>query len=407
MKRYQAEDDVELLESLEEATLVPNPQKQAPNARKLASVRDFGRRHLPEAGGCLRWDRPAAELSALVPAREFEPHRANPPGVAKIRLPGRVVRVGRLEVLPTRSGMAAGTLLEIGPDYWRVATSSADVVVAKLSGLTGEPVVAGDLARELRLSATEVLPVLSEQDARVLEEVYAAAAEHEEVWVHQLERYRLLSLPFAGPASGKVRWRVSPWREIEALAGLDPTPRVEHLLAVWVLYLARTTGETKIQLGWGAEVPRSPLLAGLLAPVVPLEVEIDLDRTFAEVRPDIVEVCARAMAAGSYRQDLLTQVPQLRRIEELRRPFPWDVAVGVIEGGSGDWSKDVDRGALGGTVTLQIRAGDGAARWIHDPARVASEQVERMTGHLATLAWEALNPASREVSVRRLNLLPR
>ncbi|TSE07844.1 hypothetical protein C1D09_018195, partial [Mesorhizobium intechi] len=401
MKFYQAADEgwAELLEGPEEATLTPD-------AEKMATGRDFGRRRFPEAGRFLLWDRPAAELSALVPGLEFEPHRADPRRAAKIRLPGRMVRVGRLVVLSARSGMPAGTLLEIGSDYWRVATGSTDVLVAELSGLAGEPVVGGDVARELRLSATDMLPVLSEQDARVLEEAYEAAAEHDQFWVQQLERYRPLPLPFAGPESGEMGWQASPWRKVEALARFDPTPRVEHLLAVWVLYLARITGETKIQFGWEAEVARSPLLAGLFAPAVPLDVEIDLNRTFAQVKPSIVDAFVRATAAGSYTRDLLVQVPQLRRIEALRRTLPWDMAVSVIEGKNGCWSNDADHGALGATVTLYARAGDGAVRWIYDPARVAPEQVERMTGHLATLASETLNPALREVPAKHINLLP-
>ncbi|WP_217578906.1 hypothetical protein, partial [Mesorhizobium sp. GbtcB19] len=253
---------------------------------------------------------------------------------------------------------------------------------------------------------TRKLPVLSAQDARLVKQVHEAAAGPEEAWLHQLERYRSLTLPFARPASGEVRWQAGPWRKIEVLAGLDPAARVQHLLALWALYLARITGETEIRLGWGAEEPRSPLLAEMAAPVVPLEVEIDLDRTFAKVKLDVIEACERAAAAGSYAWDLLMRAPHLRRVEELRRPRPWDIAVNVIGDRAGRSSAEFDSQALGAVVTLQVRAQDGAMRWIHDPARIASGQVDRMTAHLETLAWEALNPGSRESPVRRLNLLP-
>jgi hypothetical protein len=57
-------------------------------------------------------------------------------------------------------------------------------------------------------------------------------------------------------------------------------------------------------------------------------------------------------------------------------------------------------------VTLQIRARDGAGRLFHDAARLAPEQVERMTGHLLQLAQAALEPTAQEVPVRQLSMLP-
>ncbi|OJY68027.1 MAG: hypothetical protein BGP09_27615, partial [Rhizobium sp. 60-20] len=360
-------------------------------------------RPLPEAGGFLQWDRSAAHLSTLVSALQ-SPHHGGPRVSAKIRLPGRAVRVGRLEVLPTRSGCAAGTLLEIGAYYWRVATGSTDVVVADLSELTGKLQAAGDLARELQLYPNEVLPTLSREDVQVLDEAYQTAAAYEDFWLRALEGYCPLSI--SGHASGEPLWRGSPWQRIDALAKLDPALRVESILAAWAVYLARTNSEMTIQFGWKAQVPRSPLLEGLLASVVPMEVEIDADQSFAEVRSEIAEACKRAVSAGSYVRDLLMQVPQLRRIAELRRAFPWDFGIAIIGDDSRPKSEIADQGVVGGVLTLQIRASDGALRWIYDQTKLSDEQTERMSRHLVVLAEEALSQGVSVGPVGRLNLLP-
>ena len=151
-------------------------------------------------------------------------------------------------------------------------------------------------------------------------------------------------------------------------------------------------------------MPSSPLLEGMVAVVVPLEMEIGLDRRFAEVRAEVVEACRRATEAGNHGQDLIVRYPQLRRVAALRRLRPWDLAVGVVHDEQA--ARRAGHEALGGVVTLQIRARDGALRWFHDAARLVPEQVERMTGHVLELAQAALEPAAQEVSARSLNMLP-
>lgn len=71
----------------------------------------------------------------MVRALDFGNHHPNPLGLPKILLADRVVRVGQLEITTQRSRAAPGTLLEIEPGRWRVATGSEDVIV----GRAGQP----------------------------------------------------------------------------------------------------------------------------------------------------------------------------------------------------------------------------------------------------------------------------
>ncbi|MBB4233408.1 methionyl-tRNA formyltransferase, partial [Rhizobium mongolense] len=94
----------ELLTGLESGKLTADPQA-------LVDRSYFPRRRRPDAAGCLRWDRSAQDLSATTRALNFGPYHPNQMCLPKALLDDEVVTVRRLEVLPQRSGLPAGSLL--------------------------------------------------------------------------------------------------------------------------------------------------------------------------------------------------------------------------------------------------------------------------------------------------------
>ncbi|MBB4233402.1 methionyl-tRNA formyltransferase, partial [Rhizobium mongolense] len=106
LKCYEAaiEGFLELLTDLAKGELTAYPQA-------LVSRSYFPRRRRPDAAGCLRWDRSAQDLSAMTRALNLGPYHPNPLGLPKALLDDEVVTVRRLEVLPQRSGLPAGSLL--------------------------------------------------------------------------------------------------------------------------------------------------------------------------------------------------------------------------------------------------------------------------------------------------------
>ena len=77
---------------------------------------------------------PADRIDAFCRALDFGP-QANPVGVPKIWIGSELYAVSRLEICDSRSGVLAGTVIQIGDGFLRVATGTADVVLRN-----GEPV---------------------------------------------------------------------------------------------------------------------------------------------------------------------------------------------------------------------------------------------------------------------------
>ncbi|MFD2055220.1 hypothetical protein ACFSQT_19855, partial [Mesorhizobium calcicola] len=118
-----------------------------------------------------------------------------------------------------------------------------------------------------------------------------------------------------------------------ALAELSPLDRTEYLVTAWLVYLARITGETDLQLGWtpASDGPQagSKAVKVLIAPVVPMEVTIDLAHDFEEMRKTVAAELAQLKAHAGFARDLIARCPTLRVAEALRLRRPWPIGITV------------------------------------------------------------------------------
>ncbi|MBT1517557.1 hypothetical protein KIP88_45625, partial [Bradyrhizobium sp. SRL28] len=380
----------ELLTGLAKGELTAYPQA-------LVSRSYFPRRRRPDAAGCLRWDRPAQDLSAMTRALNFGPYHPNPLGLSKAFVGDEVVTVSRLEVLPQRSGLPAGSLLEVHSSHWRVATGTEDVDVC-FGSSDGQVLDAQALARHSNLDEGGRLPILSEDEARSITASHELLAPSEEFWVQRLEQLRILQLPFLSlsVAEAPPRWQSSSWFIARALAKLLPHDRTEYLVTACLIYLARITGETELQLGW-TPVSDGPLAGSkavevLIASVVPMEVTVDLAHDFEEVRKAVAAECAQLREHGSFARDLIARCPALRGVEALQSHQPWPIGITITtDSGSvaGDLTTSQSAGAAlcGDLLTFEVSALDGSLRWHFDASRLEPKQIDRMTQHLQTLLY--------------------
>ncbi|MGY8635655.1 amino acid adenylation domain-containing protein [Bradyrhizobium sp. 14AA] len=220
-------------------------------------------------------------------------------------------------------------------------------------------------------------------------------APRESFWRQRLERFKSLQLPFVSfSPEVSPRWQSSAWLSPDALVELLPIDRTECVLAAFLIYLARITGESELQLGWEpAPKPRQAgLNAGeaLVASVVPMEVAIDLAHDFAQVHRVVAAECAVLRAHDSFAWDLIARCPALREIGMLRSCRPWPIGITIKDIGSSA-ADDLalrassDAAPCGDLLTLEIRVLDGSFRWHFDASRLPSTQIERMTTHLNNL----------------------
>ncbi|MEX2697607.1 amino acid adenylation domain-containing protein, partial [Rhizobium mongolense] len=409
LKCYEAaiEGFLELLTDLAKGELTAYPQA-------LVSRSYFPRRRRPDAAGCLRWDRSAQDLSAMTRALNLGPYHPNPLGLPKALLDDEVVTVRRLEVLPQRSGLPAGSLLEIHSSHWRVATGTQDVDVC-FGSSDGQALDARALARHSNLDEGGRLPILSDDEARSITAAHELLAPSEDFWRQRLEQLRILQFPFLSSCVAETppKRQSSSWFMASALAKLSPNDRTEYLVTAWLIYLARITGETELQLGWTPESDRSQAglkaVEVLIASVVPMDVTIDLAHDFEEVRKAVAAECAQLSEHASFARDLIARCPTLRGVEALRSHQPWPIGITITTDScsvAGDLTTSQSAGSApcGDLLTFEVCTQDGSFRWHFDASRLAPEQIDRMTQYLQTLLYGVTADAVQPV--RELDILP-
>ncbi|WP_271574391.1 AMP-binding protein, partial [Bradyrhizobium sp. CCBAU 11361] len=193
---------------------------------------------------------------------------------------------------------------------------------------------------------------------------------------------------------------------------MSPHDRTEYLVTAWLIYLARMTGETELQLGWtpasdGSQAG-SKAVGVLISSVVPMEVTIELADDFEEVRKAVAAECAQLRAHGSFARDLVARCPTLRGVEALRSKRPWPIGI-TIRTESSSLADDLMTShragpALCGDLLTFECASDGSFRWHFDASRLAPKQIDGMTQHLQTLLNGVMADAGQPVG--RINVLP-
>src|SRR5690606_39920835 len=119
--------------------------KVAPVAQNMAERTYFGRYRRPAAAQIVAWKRPAEEIEALVRALDFGRY-ANPLGLPKLLVNGEYALIARLEVLDVPSATPPGTVVEVGAQGIRIATTTRDVMIHELRTLIGQPLALADFA---------------------------------------------------------------------------------------------------------------------------------------------------------------------------------------------------------------------------------------------------------------------
>ncbi|HYW23280.1 MAG TPA: formyltransferase family protein, partial [Terriglobales bacterium] len=379
VKCYEAAIDsfAELLDGLAAGTL--RPREQDLGRRTL-----FGRDQRPPAACVLDWERPAAELSALVRALSAGDY-PNPLGTPKVRIGDELVAVGELEPLG-RSGALPGTVTGMGEGSIWVAAGDADVALRALSTLEGEPLDAAAVAERHRLAPGARLPLVGESAAE-LGELHEALARHEPDWTDRLSGLEPLQVPFARPVPGElcagfVASAVELPEDLRrAACGED------GLVAVVAAYLARLTDAGRFDVG----LDRAPLdgclagFDGMLARPLPLHVDVDLARPFAAAREAVGEELKRVRRRRGYLRDLRQRQPRLR---ERSAALPVVVAAG----------EPPCEPPPGTHLAIAVAGGGARLVWAHRPDVLDADSVARMQRQLLTFLTDLAGDPDRPLA---------
>src|SRR5690606_39195026 len=272
----------------------------------------------PAAAQIVAWKRPAEEIEALVRALDFGRY-ANPLGLPKLLVNGEYALIARLEVLDVPSATPPGTVVEVGAQGIRIATTTRDVMIHELRTLIGQPLALADFAAASDLRAGMQLPDLADSVADELTADHQAIVRHEAFWQQRLESLETIAAPYANRemSAGIVPLTVpvSPAH----LVGRGEVDDAAVLVAAFALYLARVSGSDRFDLGWRSRNrPRN--FEPLYAAYVPLRVAITATAStlaaLTEVLDDLAEVKKRRTYAG----DMLARYPELRTLRAAGGP---------------------------------------------------------------------------------------
>ncbi len=270
-----------------------------PRAQDLAARTFFGRRHRPDAHGCLDWRRAADANARLVRALDHGGY-PNPVAVGKVLLPdGAALAVGTAAVVD--GGTAApGTVLAVTAETVTVQGAAGALSCGALRHLDGAALRAGELA-ERGVVPGALLPVLDGARAGFLTALAAATAAGEDEAV-RAARLPPVAVPGASAEPGAHRGAVATVTLPAALR--------EHAAALWLAFVLRRTGRSELTVGvrWNGEAGAQPfVLPSTLRPL-----RVDLDWAWAKVLPALRQWLAVAAAAGPVARDLVLRRPDLR-----------------------------------------------------------------------------------------------
>ena len=305
----------ELIKALGDGRLRGVPQS-------LSERTYFAKHARPAAQACIDWTLPAEKIAAFVRSLDFGPY-PNPLEVPKVVSGGTVRLVPKLEVLPAFSESPPGTVLSVDGSSVRVATATNQVVIPQLLDAGGEEldIAAAGITAGYRF---ETLPA---DTAAILTRLGQSIVRHEEFWLQRLLQLAPLELP--------SEWRGASTQGAESRAtatlSIRPVPRaagepVDVLTAALILYLARTTGHTSFDIGFG-HVGLEESLSGLepfFALQVPVRVVLDGDGSVDAALRAVLTDLVSARAKQTYARSLVARTPELRG-RDIRLP------VGILQ----------------------------------------------------------------------------
>ena len=333
----------ELVKGLGEGTLHALPQN-------LAARTYFAKHTRPAAQACIDWTLPAGKMAAFVRSLDFGPY-PNPLEIPKVIGGGQVLLVPELEVLPARSESPAGTVVEVIGDSVRVATSTDQVVIRRLLSLSGEPVslAAAGIRAGFRFET------LAAEAAAGLTQLDQGIVRHEELWRQRLRQLEPLELP-AGCRSTSARGAEEARTTAALVVPAGPVAADEgadFVTAALILYLARMSGRTSLDVGFG-HVGLEESLSGwerFFAAQVPVHVELDGDASADAALRAVRSELASVRATQTYARSLVARTPELRG-RGIRLP------IGIVQGDGPAERADND-------LTIAVSRDGRTTRWTY------------------------------------------
>jgi len=370
----------EMVEGIASGRLQPRPQTEPIG-------RYFGRKDRPAAAASLPWAQGAEAVETLVRSLNFGTY-ANPVASAKASANGQGVIVHEVVSTDDVSTQAPGTVVAFDDGGITVATSTHDVRMVRIEQTCGGALTAREAVAKLGLAVGARFDVIEGAMADQLTQINAAVAAHEGFWQARIETRTPLELP-------QIDRSVAA-RGVKQTADLALTTSAHAptLVAALIATLARLADKDGFDLGH-ADAHLRALTEGCspwFATQVPMRCAVDFAQPFSRLVTALAAETAELHKRGSFANDVVARVPELRAQALHADPRVLPVAVAVV-----DQLDDVK--VLARNELLVAFTADGKhSRWLHDAALLPAETVASLQASFVTLLAAAVADGSRSVA---------
>lgn len=336
------------------------------------AVTYFGRYRRPAAAATLDFQRPAAEIDALVRALDFGPD-PNPLALPKLRVDGAVYVVPSIQIVEETPGAQPGAITAVSPSQITVATATRSVALGDVQTLAGTAVSLSDLATRHSLTAGTRLPRLDAAAAQALSRLNEAVCRHEPFWVEQLGNAHSVKAPNTeGAAEASGEYNLIPFTLPNDTAG-----DADYLVAAFAAYLARLNGNESFVLGFTHDVMQGEIaaFAPYFAEHVPLRVSVAAVAPASEMMTALRERVAAARMRRTYARDLIARHPDLSP--------PRYVITAAQVASFAAYMPD-----FGAALALLVSPDGQNSGWLYDTALYPRPVVEKMQRQFAAFLHE-------------------
>ncbi|HKQ67816.1 MAG TPA: MupA/Atu3671 family FMN-dependent luciferase-like monooxygenase [Polyangiaceae bacterium] len=369
----------ELARDLASGAIAPRPQ--------VSSERTYYGRHLrPPTAGLLDFRRPAAELEALVRALHFGERYPNRLGAAKVHVGSQCYVVTEAEAREATSA-SPGTVVSIDDESIGVATGEGVLAITSVATTFGAPLRPHEWASALGLDLGGKLDALSAETRAAIDRAEQAWSRAEDFWAARLASAEPAEVPLAraeGQGSGILA-------EVRIDVPSAFAANAEAVVASFLLFVGRVLQRDAIAVGFVDRARTEALgeLSPFAADTVPLSIEIDSAKTFADLCQRVALELALVRERSTYLRDLIGRHPELRAKPWLAKGERWPVSV--------VFDTPPPRGA---ELTLHLGA---TPRLVYDLGTLSDEAAKAIAGHLTALLFAVLGDPEQPVG--KLSLL--
>jgi len=371
--QYGFETFGELIEDLENDQLERRSQD-------LSIQQYFGRHDRPAHGAVIDWTRPAEAISALIRALDTGPY-PNPVSTAKVALQDRWVIVKGVQVEEEESTQAPGTVLDVSGDGLTIATGSRNIRLSDFRCFQDGPQDPSTWG----LVTGDILPALSDADKDSLTRITGEVSRYEAFWMKRLGGLEPIELPYAKRQGNSVAAHYQSLN-LSLAQSLD----VETVVTALALYFSRIGGKDSFDLAYqgvasqarAAEQPR------LVFATVPLHIDVEFKKTFAEFKSQVAAEIATTESKVTYLRDLLPRYGDLR---QATRHWHTEAASVLIVRGDKLPETDAD-------LAILVPENGNALVWRFNAAVLPQASAERMLAQFNMLVLGIIADTSKSIA---------